>query len=54
MLHMARRQIETIGGDTVVPLQAWLLAPFLAECEPRSPGEIPSAKNSSGYFATVR
>jgi hypothetical protein len=36
--------METIGRETVVLLEAWLLPPFLAECKPRSPEEIPSTK----------
>ena len=54
ILHIARRQIETIGGETVVPLEAWLDEPFLAECDPKSPGEIPNAKKSSECFSRIR
>jgi hypothetical protein len=59
LLHMAHtphsgRHMETIGGKTVVLLQAWLLSPFLAKCNPRLPGKIPNANNSSGYFSIIR
>ncbi len=53
--HIARRHyMDTIGGETAVPAQAWLLAPFLAEWDPKLPGEMPNSKNTTGYFSTIQ
>jgi hypothetical protein len=46
--------MEAIGGETVVLLEAWLLAPFLAEYKPRLPGEIPNTKKLSKYLSVIQ
>ena len=41
LFRRTRKQIDTIGGETVQPLATIVIDPFLIECAPREPFSTP-------------